>query len=44
MYAISENGSISAVNSNRQMIMALGDALTQLGVSIDEIRKNLPTE
>jgi hypothetical protein len=41
---ISENRSITADNSTRQMIMALGDARTQLGVSADEIRQNLSTE
>ena len=40
---ISENRSITADNSTRQMIMAIGDALTQLGGSADEIRQNLPT-
>ena len=34
---ISENGSTTADKSTRQMIMALADALTQQGVSADEI-------
>ena len=40
---ISENRSITADNSTRQMIVAIGDALTQLSVSADEIKQNLPT-
>jgi hypothetical protein len=44
MENISDNSSITADNSTRQMIAALGDALTQLGVSVDEIRQDLPTE
>ena len=44
MENISENRSITVDNSTRQMIMALGDALTQLGVSTDGIKQNLPTE
>jgi hypothetical protein len=41
--AISENRSLTADNSTRQMIAGLGDALTQLGVSANELKQNLPT-
>ena len=43
MTAISENRSLTADNSTRQMIAGLGDALTQLGVSANELKQNLPT-
>jgi hypothetical protein len=41
---ISENRSLIADNSTRQMMAALGDALTQLGVSANELKQNLPTD
>jgi hypothetical protein len=43
MAAISENRSFTADNSTIQMVRGLGDALTQLGVSANELRQNLPT-
>ena len=43
MAAISENRSLTADNSTRQMMAGLGDALTQLGVSANELKQNLPT-
>jgi hypothetical protein len=42
MAAISENKSLVADNSTRQMMAGLGDALTQLGVSANELKQNLP--
>jgi hypothetical protein len=42
MTAISENKSLVADNSTRQMMSGLGDALTQLGVSANELKQNLP--
>ena len=42
MTTISENRSLTADNSTRQMIGGLGDALTQLGVSANELKQNLP--
>ena len=44
MVAISENRSLTADNSTRQMVAGLGDALTQLGVSANELKQNLPTD
>jgi hypothetical protein len=44
MIAISENKSLTADNSTRQMVTGLGDALTQLGVSANELKQNLPTD
>jgi hypothetical protein len=44
MVAISENSSLTADNSTRQMVAGLGDALTQLGVSANELKQNLPTD
>ena len=44
MAAISENRSLITDNSTRQMIAGLGDALTQLGVSTNELKQNLPTD
>lgn len=41
--AISENRSLTADNSTRQMMAGLGGALTQLGVSANELKQNLPT-
>jgi hypothetical protein len=43
MVAISENSSLTADNSTRQMVAELGDALTQLAVSANELKQNLPT-
>jgi hypothetical protein len=43
MAANSENRSLTADNSTRQMMAGLGDALTQLGVSASELKQNLPT-
>jgi hypothetical protein len=43
MIAISENRSLTADNSSKQMVAGLGDALTQLGVSANELKQNLPT-
>jgi hypothetical protein len=42
--AISENRSLTADNSTRQMMAGLGDALTQLGVSANELKQNLPAD
>jgi hypothetical protein len=42
MAAISENRSLTADNSTRQMMSGLGNALTQLGVSANELKQNLP--
>jgi hypothetical protein len=44
MAAFSENRSLTADNSTRQMMAGLGDALTQLGVSANELKQNLPTD
>jgi hypothetical protein len=44
MAAISENRSLTADNSTRQMMAGLGDALTQLGVSANELKQNLSTD
>ena len=44
MAAISENRSLTADNSTRQMMAGLGDALTQLGVSANELKQNLPAD
>ncbi len=44
MAAISENRSLAADNSTRQMMAGLGDALTQLGVSANELKQNLPID
>jgi len=44
MTAISENRSLIADNSTRQMIAGLGDALTQLGISTNELKQNLPKD
>jgi hypothetical protein len=44
MATISENRSLIADNSTRQMMAGLGDALTQLGVSANELKQNLPTD
>lgn len=44
MVAISQDRSFTADNSTRQMIAGLGDALTQLGVSANELKRNLPTD
>lgn len=44
MTAISENRSLTADNSTREMMAGLGDALTQLGVSVNELKQNLPTD
>lgn len=44
MAAISGNASITADNSTRRMVAGLGDALTQLGVSANELKQNLPTD
>ena len=44
MAAISENRSLVADNSTRQMMAGLGGALTQLGVSANELKQNLPIE
>ncbi len=44
MTTISENRSLTADNSTRQMIAGLGDALSQLGVSANELKQNLPTD
>jgi hypothetical protein len=44
MAAISENRSLTADNSTRQMMAGLGGALTQLGVSANELKQNLPIE
>ena len=44
MAAISENRSLITDNSTRQMIAGLGDALTQLGVSANELKQNLPID
>jgi hypothetical protein len=43
MTAISENSSLIADNSTKQMIAGLGDALTQLGISANELKQNLST-
>lgn len=42
MAAISENRSLTADNSTRQMMAGLGVALTRLGVSTNELKQNLP--
>lgn len=44
MTAISENRTLVADNSTRQMMAGLGDALTQLGVSANELKQNLPID
>jgi hypothetical protein len=44
MATISVNRSLIADNSTRQMMEGLGDALTQLGVSANELKQNLPTD
>jgi len=44
MAAISENRSLTADNSTRQMMAGLGGALTQLGVSANELKQNLTIE
>ncbi|MGC1135857.1 MAG: hypothetical protein WA941_23735 [Nitrososphaeraceae archaeon] len=44
MAAISQDRSFTADNSTRQMIAGLGDALTQLGISANELKQNLPTD
>jgi hypothetical protein len=42
--AMSENRSLTADNSTRQMMAGLGVAFTQLGVSANELKQNLPTD
>lgn len=44
MAAFSENSSLAADNSTSQMMAGLLDALTQLGVSANELKQNLPID
>ncbi|MGH9975058.1 MAG: hypothetical protein ACRD8Z_04385 [Nitrososphaeraceae archaeon] len=44
MAAISQDRSFTADNSTRHVMAGLGDALTQLGVSANELKQNLPTD
>ena len=44
MAAISENKSLVADNSTRQMIAGLGGSLTQLGITANELKQNLPSD